>query len=81
MGVGFLAVIAVIVYKVASGKSNDGFEHIAATVALEKNEKILDIEVMNGKLAVLVDQNGAQSLVYIDPVTGKKLGKTVFLAR
>ncbi len=81
MVIGLIAVFAAIFYKLNARNTNLSGDNIAATVAIGQNARVLSVTNQDGRLILLINKDSAQSLVYIDPVTGKILGKTDFMAR
>ncbi|MTI16619.1 hypothetical protein E1162_05120 [Rhodobacteraceae bacterium RKSG542] len=81
MVIGLVAVFAAIFYKLSANSSNISADNIAATVAIGENARVLSVSMHEGQIVALINENDAQALVYIDPVTGKILGRTNFMAR
>lgn len=81
MVLGLLAVFAAIFYKINANNSNVSADNIAATIAIGAEAKVISVTQMDGNLVVLVKEGASQALVYIDPVTGRKIARTDFVAR
>lgn len=81
MLVGLVAVFAAIFYKISEGSNDVSADALAATIALGPEARVLSAQMVDGKLMLLVNEGTAQALVYVDPVTGKNLGRTDFMAR
>lgn len=81
---GFVAVFSVIIYKVAGpGASSSALngEELAATISVGPIATVRDVEFVNGRMMVLVEEGAATALLQIDPVTGRVLGRTDFVSR
>jgi hypothetical protein len=78
---GFIAVFAAIIYKINSNKSDVAGGQFAATVAVSAEAEVLQASLSDGLLLVLVREGSRTSLLRFDPVTGKELGRTDFVAR
>lgn len=81
MVLGFIAVFAAIVYRVTSNDAQAELDAIAATVAIGAGAEVVDIEVAEGRLIVLLRKENGTSLVYMDPATGREIGRTEFVPR
>lgn len=81
MVLGFIAVFAAIIYRVTSGDAQANLDEIAATVGIEANAQVVDIEIADGRIIVLLREENGASLVYIDPATGREIGRTEFVSR
>ncbi len=81
MVLGLLAVFAAIFYKINANNSNVSADNIAATIAIGAEAQVISVTQMDGNLVVLVKEGASQALVYIDPVTGRKIARTDFVAR
>lgn len=81
MFAGFAALFAVIVYKVNSvGKENSGVA-LPETVKLGAGAEVLGLsQGADGRLILLVQQEGAFQLVHLDAASGEILGRTKLLA-
>ncbi|MCK7613198.1 hypothetical protein [Roseibium sediminicola] len=78
---GFIAVFAAILYKINSNKSDLSDAPFAATIAVGADADILQVSTGEGMLLVLVREGSKTALLRLDPVTGKELGRTDFVAR
>ncbi|GAB2184532.1 hypothetical protein [Roseibium sp. LAB1] len=78
---GFIAVFAAILYKINSNKTDVSADQYAATVAVGADAEILQANISGGLLMVLVREGSKTALLRFDPVTGKQLGRTDFVAR
>lgn len=81
MVLGLFAVFAAIFYKINANNSNVSADEIAATIAIGPNAQVLSVTKMDDTLVLLVKDGSSQALVYIDPVTGRKIARTDFVAR
>ncbi|WP_063301083.1 hypothetical protein [Pseudovibrio sp. WM33] len=81
MVLGLLAVFAAIFYKINAGNSNVSADSIAATIAIGPEAQIISVTQMDGNLVMLIKEGPTQALVYVDPVTGRKIARTDFVAR
>lgn len=81
MVLGFVAVFAAIAYKLTSGRTVSDLDQIAATIAIDADAKVVDMEIAGGRIVVLVKKGESSALLYLDPVTGRQLGRTDFVAR
>lgn len=81
MVLGFLAVLAAIIYKLSEGGTRPDGSDIAATVAIGKDGRVEGMAQADDRLILLV-RSGAQSkLLYLDAATGRVLGETAFVAQ
>ncbi len=81
MVLGLLAVFAAIFYKINTNNSNVSADNIAATIAIGPEVQVISVTEVNGTLVILIKEGPTQALVYIDPVTGRKIARTDFVAR
>ncbi|SDR33052.1 hypothetical protein [Pseudovibrio sp. Tun.PSC04-5.I4] len=81
MVLGLLAVFAAIFYKINANNSNVTADNVAATIAIGPQAQVMSVTQMDGKLVMLIKEGTTQALVYIDPVTGRKIARTDFVAR
>ncbi|GLK76911.1 hypothetical protein GCM10008171_21650 [Methylopila jiangsuensis] len=74
MGVGFLAVMSAIVYRVVKSKQAEaGAAH--AAIALPEGARVVATAADSGRLIVTVEQDGRTSLRLFDAATLKELGR------
>jgi len=78
---GFIAVFAAILYKINTNNGGVADGQFAATVAVGAQADVLQATLADGLLLVLVREGSRTSLLRFDPVTGKELGRTDFVAR
>jgi len=78
---GFIAVFAAILYKINSSKDIPSDAPFAATIAVGAEAEIVQTSMADGMLLVLVREGSGTALLRFDPVTGKQLGRTDFVAR
>ncbi|MHC5656052.1 hypothetical protein [Stappia sp.] len=81
MGLGFVAVFAAILYKLNEGGARPDGAGIAATIVLDKDERVEGLAMQDGRMVLLVKRGEAARLVYLDPATGQVLGETTFVSR
>ncbi|MBA5777244.1 hypothetical protein H2509_08905 [Stappia sp. F7233] len=81
MVLGFIAVFAAIAYRVTRAPSRPNPDSFAATVALQPGEEVADMEVVDGRIVLLVRKGATSALLYLDPATGRQLARTDFVAR
>lgn len=80
MFAGFAALFAVIVYKVNSAGKENSAPAVPASVKLGAGAEVLGLSGADGRLVLLVRQNGASELVHLDASSGEILGRTRLLA-
>lgn len=78
---GFIAVFAAIVYKINTNSADPAEAPFAATIAVGADAQIMQTSLAQGMLLVLVREGSKTALLRFDPVTGKQLGRTDFVAR
>jgi hypothetical protein len=81
MGLGFVAVFAAILYKLSEGGSAPDAASIAATILIDKDERVTSMTYVDGRMVLLLSDGDASRLLHVDPATGKVLGETTFVAR
>ncbi len=81
MVLGFVAVFAAIAYKLTTRRADADLDRIAATIAIDADAKVIDMEVVDGRIVVLITKGEGSALLYLDPATGRQLGRTDFVAR
>lgn len=81
MVLGFIAVFAAIAYRLTNSPSRPDLEDFVATIALQPGEEVADIEVVDGRIVLLVKRQTAAALLYLDPATGRQLARTDFVER
>ena len=81
MVLGFMAVLAAIIYKLSeSGKRADGSD-IAATVAIGKDGRVESMVLSGDRLILLVRDGTASKLLHLEAATGRLIGETTFVAQ
>lgn len=80
MFAGFIAVFAAIFYKINSsdGGASGG---IPSTISVGPDAVVEDMELIGGRLVLLVKENGKSALLHFDPSTGVQLGRTDLVSR
>lgn len=78
---GFVAVFAAIFYKINASEDSLPAGAIASTISLQGNTQVLQASLSDGRLVLLVEQDGERRLVYADPKSGEVLGTTRFVNR
>ncbi|WP_417694406.1 hypothetical protein [Roseibium sp.] len=81
MFAGFIAVFAAIFYKINSSDNSPSADTIASTISLGGSVEVQQVSLEDGRLVLLVEEAGVQSIVYADPSSGSILGRTRFLNR
>ncbi|WP_186388415.1 MULTISPECIES: hypothetical protein [unclassified Stappia] len=81
MVLGFMAVLAAIIYKLSeSGKRADGSD-IAATVAIGKDGRVESMILSGDRLILLVRDGTTSKLLHLEATTGRLIGETTFVAQ
>ncbi|MEP3667131.1 MAG: hypothetical protein ABJN42_10405 [Roseibium sp.] len=78
---GFIAVFAAIVYKINTNSADPSVTPFAATISVGADAQIVQTSLEDGMLLVLVREGSKTALLRFDPVTGRQLGRTDFVAR
>ena len=78
---GFIAVFAAIFYKINSSSRQVDAEAMAATIAIGANATVETVDWVDGRMMVLIRENGSTALLQVDPTTGRVLGRTDFVAQ
>lgn len=81
MATGFIAVFAAIFYKINSSDSDAGNAIIPESIAVGPDVIVEDIELVEGRLLMLIREGEAAALLHIDPSTGEQLGRTNLTSR
>ncbi|KZM52087.1 hypothetical protein [Labrenzia sp. OB1] len=81
MVAGFVAVFAAIVYKINTYEADPSGAAFAETLSVAPGTEILQATLSDGMLLVLAREEGRNVLLRFDSVSGKQLGRTVFVAR
>jgi len=81
MFAGFIAVFAAILYKINSGEDNPSEALFAETITVGADAEIVQASIEDGIMLLLVREGTKTALLRFDPVTGKQLGRTDFVAR
>ncbi len=77
---GFVAVFAAIFYKINSSDGSGG-DTIPSTIAIGPDAVVQSVNLIDGRLIVLVREGTATALLHFDPSSGRQLGRTDFVAR
>lgn len=81
MFAGFIAVFAAIFYKINAADDSASRDAIASTISLGGAGQVLQVSLSEGRLVLLVEDEGSRMIVYADPSSGEVLGKTRFINR
>ncbi|WP_299816309.1 hypothetical protein [uncultured Roseibium sp.] len=81
MVAGFVAVFAAIVYKINTYEADPSETGFAETLSVAPGTEVLQATMSEGMLLLLVSEEGKKALLRFDPVSGKQLGRTEFVAR
>lgn len=81
MGLGFVAVFAAILYRLNEGGTAPDAASIAATILIDKDERVTSLAYAEGRLVLLVTRGETSRLLHVDPTTGRVIGETAFVAR
>ena len=81
MVLGFIAVFGAIIYRLTSDDSAPEAGRFASTIAIGAEAEVLQTSLTDGVLIVLVRDGTATAMLRIDPVTGRHLSRTDFVAR
>ncbi|WP_346892092.1 hypothetical protein [uncultured Roseibium sp.] len=78
---GFIAVFAAIFYKINSSSKQVDAASIARTIAIGANATVESVDWVDGRMMVVIRENGTTALLQVDPSTGRVLGRTDFVAQ
>lgn len=81
MVLGFMAVLAAIIYKLSEGGKTADASDIAATVAIGKDGRVEGMARSGDRLILLVRAGAQSKLLYLDAATGRVIGETLFVAQ
>lgn len=81
MFAGLFAVFAAILYKINTNPSGASGDAFASTIVVGPEAEVLQATVSDGIIFVLVREGSKTALLRIDPVSGKQIGRTDFVAR
>ncbi|MEJ8473022.1 hypothetical protein [Roseibium algae] len=81
MFAGFIAVFAAIFYKINYSGERIAGDAIPASIAIGPDAVVQDMELVNGRLVVLVREGTKTAMLHFDPSSGALLGRTDFVAR
>ncbi|WP_153771947.1 hypothetical protein [Labrenzia sp. CE80] len=81
MFAGFIAVFAAIFYKINYSDGSAPKGTIASSIAISPKAVVEDIELVDGRLVVLIREGDATALLHFDTATGSLLGRTNLVSR
>ncbi len=81
MFAGLVAVFAAILYKINTNESGVPSDAFASTVVIGPDAEVLQVTFAESIMLVLVREGSKTALLRIDPLSGKQIGRTEFVAR
>ncbi|HUG61411.1 MAG TPA: DUF6476 family protein [Methylomirabilota bacterium] len=81
LGVGFLAVVFAVIYRVSNLDSRSDGAPWRSTVEIPIGSTLVATDVDGDRLAVTVDEAGGRRVLVFDLVTGRRMGETAIVAR
>ena len=81
MFAGLFAVFAAILYKINTDDTDISQDAFASSIVVGPDAEVVQATVSDGVIYVLVREGSKTALLRVDPVSGKQIGRTDFVAR